>query len=92
MNSEWVKTEIANAWSRELRERRRILFPISLVPFDRLREYDYFDADTGKNFARQIRDYFLPDFSNWKNGDCYREAFARLLRDLTTERGGPAQG
>jgi len=26
-----------------------------------------FDADTGKDSAREIREYFIPDFSNWKN-------------------------
>jgi hypothetical protein len=34
MNSEWVKTEIANARQREIREKRQMLFPISLVPFE----------------------------------------------------------
>jgi hypothetical protein len=30
MESEWVKTEIANARKREMREKRRMLFPMSL--------------------------------------------------------------
>jgi hypothetical protein len=33
MESEWVKTEIANARKREVRDNRRLLFPIRLVPF-----------------------------------------------------------
>jgi hypothetical protein len=32
--------------------------------------------------AREIREYFISDFSNWKNYDAYQEAFAQLLRDL----------
>lgn len=47
MNSEWVKTEIANTRQREIREKRQILFPISLVPFEKIREWKALDADTG---------------------------------------------
>ncbi len=82
MNSEWVKTEIAHARQKELNERRQVLFPISLVPFAKIREWKCFDADTGKDSAREIREYFIPDFSNWKDLDSYSKAFERLLRDL----------
>jgi hypothetical protein len=33
MNSEWVQTEIAMARKRELREHRRMPFPVTLVGF-----------------------------------------------------------
>jgi hypothetical protein len=36
----------------------------------------------GKDSAREIREYFIPDFSNWKDHDSYKKAFDRLLRDL----------
>ena len=38
MNSEWVKTEIATARQREILEKRQMLFPITLVPFDQIKE------------------------------------------------------
>ena len=82
MESEWVKTEIAKARKRELRDQRRILFPIRLAPFETLRDWECFDADTGKDSAREIREYFIPDFSNWKDHDSYQEAFQRLIGDL----------
>jgi hypothetical protein len=85
MNSEWVGTEIANARQWEIREKRQMLFPISLVPYDRIKEWKAFDADAGKDSAREIREYFIPDFSNWKDHDCYQQAFQRLLRDLKAE-------
>ena len=85
MNSEWVKTEIANARQREIREKRQMLFPICLVPFEKIKEWKAFDADTGKDSAREIREYFIPDFSNWKDHDSYEKAFDRLLRDLKAE-------
>ena len=85
MNSEWVKTEIANARQREEREKRQMLFPISLVSYEKVKEWKTLDADTGKDSAREIREYFIPDFSNWKDHDSYQAAFHRLLRDLKAE-------
>ena len=82
MGSEWVKTEIYKARQREITEKRRMLFPIRLVSFDRLKSWECFDADTGSDIAREIRKYFIPDFSNWKNHDAFERAFERLLDDL----------
>jgi hypothetical protein len=77
-----AKTEIAKARKREVRDQRRVLFPIRLAPFETLRDWECFDADTGKDSAREIREYFIPDFSNWKNHDTYQEAFQRLISNL----------
>jgi len=65
-----------------MRSRCRKLFPISLVDFPTVREWTAFDADTGKDMGREVREYFVPDFSAWKDHDAYRKAFDRLLRDL----------
>lgn len=86
MNSEWVKTEIANARQLELKEDRQMLFPVSLVPFDEIKEWKAFDADTGKDSAREIREYYIPNFSTWKNNNSYQKAFDRLLRDLKANK------
>ena len=77
---------IANARAREVQQKRQMLFPISLVPFDRIREWKCFDADAGKDSAREVREYFIPDFSNWNNHDSYAAALERLMRDLTAGR------
>lgn len=82
MESEWVRTEISKARKRELSDKRRVLFPIRLSSFEALRDWECFDADTGKDSAREIREYFIPDFSNWKNHDAYKEALNRLITDL----------
>jgi hypothetical protein len=37
------------------------------------------------DFPRNIREYFIPEFSNWKDHDAYQQAFERLLRDLKDE-------
>jgi hypothetical protein len=82
MASEWVKTEIYNARQREIRERRRILFPVRLCSFEAIRDWQCFDADSGKDLAREIREYFIPDFSKWEDDAAFDSAFDRLLRDL----------
>lgn len=82
IKSEWVKTEITNAAKRQAAEKKDVLFPVSLVSFDELREWKCFDGDLGKDLAGEIREYLIPDFSQWKNHDSYQKAFAKLLRDL----------
>jgi hypothetical protein len=64
MSSNWVKTEIANARERERQEGKQLLFPITLVPFEAIKRWKLFDADIGIDSAREIREYFIPDFSN----------------------------
>ncbi|MGA7314554.1 MAG: toll/interleukin-1 receptor domain-containing protein [Silvibacterium sp.] len=64
MESGWVKTEIAHARQKEANEQRQVLFPISLVSFSRIQQWKLPDADTGTDSAREIREYFIPDFSN----------------------------
>ncbi|KKL44436.1 hypothetical protein LCGC14_2365710 [marine sediment metagenome] len=84
MNSEWVKTETAKARKREVTEGKRVLFPVRLVDFDTIRDWECFDSDTGEDLAKEIRKYFIPDFSEWKDPHVYQKAFRRLLRDLRT--------
>jgi hypothetical protein len=42
-----------------------MLFPMRLIGFETLRDWECFDADTGKDSAREIREYYIPDFSDW---------------------------
>jgi hypothetical protein len=88
MQSEWVITEIQRARETEVREGRRKLFPITIVEFDKVKAWRRFDADTGKDLAKEVREYFIPDFSNWKEHDAFEKAFERLLRDLRAEEAG----
>jgi TIR domain len=89
MNSNWVKTEIANARAREQQEGKQLLFPITLAPFENVKKWKQFDADTGIDSAREVREYFIPDFSNWNEHDSYQTAFQRLVKDLKAEAGKP---
>jgi uncharacterized protein YjbI with pentapeptide repeats len=85
MASEWVRTELAETRKREVQEKKQLLFPLRLVPFDAIRNWECFDADIGKDSAREIREYFIPDFSDWKDADKYEAAFEHLVRDLMTD-------
>lgn len=85
IRSEWVMTEIRKAREAEKKENRRKLFPIRLVDFDTLHDWTCFNADTGKDLAVEVREYFIPDFSNWKDHETFESAFARLLNDLKAE-------
>jgi len=82
INSPWVEVEIRKARKREVQEKRRMLFPVGLVDYAVVEKWECFDADTKKDLATEIREYFIPDFSHWKDHDAYQKAFDRLLRDL----------
>jgi TIR domain/Pentapeptide repeats (8 copies) len=82
MKSEWVITEIKRAKKVEREENRRKLFPIRLVDFETIQNWECFDADSGKDLAAEVREYYIPDFTNWKDHDSFEREFAKLLRDL----------
>src|SRR5262249_23027422 len=66
IGSDWVKTEIQKTLKAEKTEGKRKLFPIRLMEFEELCSWEWIDPDTGKDLAREIREYLIPDFSNWK--------------------------
>ncbi|HTI71329.1 MAG TPA: toll/interleukin-1 receptor domain-containing protein [Candidatus Limnocylindria bacterium] len=78
--SEWVETEVKHAHRREKRENRRMLFPIRLTDYLTLTEWKCYDG--GKDLGDEVREYFIPDFSNWKKEAAFGKALARLLADL----------
>jgi uncharacterized protein YjbI with pentapeptide repeats len=85
MMSNWVETEIKRARKYEIKTGERKLFPISLVKHEVIKAWELFDADSGRDIAAEIREYFIPDFSNWRDGQAFNEAFQRLRRDLKKE-------
>jgi hypothetical protein len=78
-------TEIRKARRAEIKEGRRKLFPIRLVDFEAIRDWECFDADAGKDLGVEIREYFIPDFAKWEDHKSFEAAFARLIRDLKAE-------
>jgi uncharacterized protein YjbI with pentapeptide repeats len=82
IKSEWVITEVRRARKVEQQENRRKLFPIRLVNIKSIEKWGCFDADTGKDLAVELREYYIPDFSNWQDRDAFEREFSKLLRDL----------
>lgn len=84
MNSNWVKLEIQRARKREKAEGRRVLFPILLTPYEALQEWELITSD-GEDLAEEIRQYYIPDFTDWKNHDVFKQGVDRLIRDLQAD-------
>jgi len=82
LKSDWVTSEMRWARRQERKTGKRKLFPVCLVDFDTLREWECFDADAGQDLAAEVREYFIPDFTDWNNPDTFERSFARLLTDL----------
>ena len=85
MNSEWVKTEIAQSPQTRSHRQPPHAIPRQLRRLPTLKEWECFDAEIGKDSAVEIREYFIPDFSTWKtNHDAYKQNFDRLVNSLQT--------
>jgi hypothetical protein len=91
IGSKWVRDEIRRARKAEVREGRRKLFPIRLMEYGSLERWESFYADLAEDMAEEIREYFIPDFSNWKDHDAFEAEFDRLIGALksATSPGGP---
>jgi len=82
---EWVATEIRRARRRELKDGKRVLFPLRLVPLEDIRRWKCSDADVDTDPHREIREDFIRDFSNWTDRDAFEAGFQQLLDDLKAE-------
>jgi len=86
MKSKWVVTEIRRALKAQKSDGRKKLFPIRLVNYDKIKEWELMDTDTGEDLAVEIRSYYMPDdFTNWKDHDSFEAGFKKLLRDLKAQ-------
>jgi uncharacterized protein YjbI with pentapeptide repeats len=86
IDSEWLKTEIIKAKNREDKEGIRVLFPISLVEFSVLDEWELFNSE-GRNLAEETRFFYIPSFIGWEtDGDEYLKKFEELLESFKAER------
>jgi len=74
-----------NRESTQTRDSRNETYaiPIRLVDFESLRAWECFDADSGKDSAQEIREYYVPDFSLWRtDNDVYTREFDKLVTAL----------
>lgn len=86
MQSNWVLNEIRRALIAEKKESRRKLFPIRLVEYSEIDKWHIFKPNVDVEIIEEVRSYFIPDFSNWKNHDAFEKAFERLYNDLKSEQ------
>jgi hypothetical protein len=82
MKSRWALDEIQKAFDRGVKENRRVLYPVSICPLDEVANWEAIDPATGQDYALDIREYFIPNFSNWAEHFTYRQVLNDFLRDL----------
>lgn len=87
MQSNWVKTEILAALKREGIENTQVLFPVALVPIEEVRKWECLDPDSGIDVAREIRSYFIPDFSTWQDPECFEKRASSVVKALRVSVG-----
>ena len=75
--SDWVEDEVGKGLEQERRQKRLVLFPITI---------DDAIWDSSKGWAENLRNVrHIGDFRQWKDHDAYQKALTRLLRDLKAE-------
>jgi uncharacterized protein YjbI with pentapeptide repeats len=82
LRSKWVMNEVRRTRKAELANNQRKFFPIALMDYRELEAWECLDPETGTDFAVEIREYYVPDFRDWKNHDSFEKAFAQLLEGL----------
>jgi hypothetical protein len=85
LSSNWVQTEIKRARKQEHKTGERKLFPIRLCDMETLKDWECFDADSGRDIAEEVREFFIPDFSEWTKKEMFKSEFTKLCRDLRRE-------
>jgi hypothetical protein len=85
LQSKWVMDELRKGFKAERDTGKRKLFPVRLIDYETLEHWECRDSLSGRDLAEEVRQYFIPDFSNWKDHDQFEAAFARLLKDLRAD-------
>jgi len=60
-----------------------MLFQITIARFEEVQKWKLKDADRGRDSAREIREYYIPDFSSWERDAAgYQREFEKLVAAL----------
>jgi len=86
MASEWVESEIAEAYNRTG------LLAIRLVSPGKIERWRAVNTISGRDVAEVIRKREVLDFSNWKDHDSFETEFKKLLDALKKERIAAVEG
>jgi uncharacterized protein YjbI with pentapeptide repeats len=90
IHSKWVKNEIRRTRKAELANNQRKFFPIGLMDFREIEDWECLDPETGTDLAAEIREYFIPDFTHWTDHKAFEREFAKLLDALKAVDAVPA--
>jgi hypothetical protein len=63
-------------------DRRQVIYPIRIAAWDIVQAWKGFDSETGRDLARAVLEYHVPDISNWQDHESFESAFARRLENL----------
>jgi hypothetical protein len=70
--------------------RRRPNIPVRLVSYEdivhALRRWALFDGEEGRDLASELPEYYIADFTNWKDRNSYKTEFAKFVRGLSSNR------
>jgi len=83
MKSGWVSTEIRKA--SRASDKYSKLFPIRLVDYEKIQNWELFDSDIGEDLAVHIRSFFIPDFTNWNDSEVFALEITKLSKALKKE-------
>lgn len=84
IKSNWVKEEICRAFRKEKKTCKRVLYPISLIPFEELEDWELFDGSV--DLAREIRQYYIPTFPDGASDEEVIAGFEKLVESLSLTR------
>ena len=82
MQSDWVRREVRQGLQREQAENRRVLFPIRLVPMETIQQQNWWDDVLSRDLTNEVRRYYIPDFTHWKDHDAFEAEAAKLIAAL----------
>jgi uncharacterized protein YjbI with pentapeptide repeats len=91
LRSDWVRTELGKAVRRERREQQRILFPVRIVSYDAVAAWECFDTDLGVDLAASVREYYIPNFENWRDLNAFDAGCAKVISALRNAPDNPLQ-
>ena len=90
LHAKWVINELRRGRTAELAQNRRKLFPIRLMDMRSIEQWECYDRESETDLAAELRAYYIPDFSNWKEHDAFEDAFRKLLNALKAVDEPPA--
>lgn len=82
ISSEWIQYEIRTALEMARSRGLNPLVPIRLTSIEAFEKWRSIDPKTGTDLAEEVRGYFIPDFSKWRDPDVFSDCVNQLVASL----------